>query len=1054
MKIEITALLKAMSFEQSGNIYVKHFGEDPRTVVKVDVKHRVIEYPKSLKVNRKQVLSFNQWENFVVLECVVRLLDKGYQPSHIELEKTWTLGHTSKGGRADVFVYDENGVDTLIIIECKTWGNEYKKELGNLKRDGGQLFSYKQQETSTKWLCLYASRVNNGEIDYRNTIIPVFDDPQAIAAGKSDESIDLYRDATSTDGLFQTWSETYNKRSLNVGIFEEDARPYQIGVRPLRKRDLKEFDVEANIIGQFEEILRHNNISDRENAFNKLIALFICKLADETGKNDSDDLDFQYRVGADSYERLQDRLQRLYRDGMHKFMREDVAYVPADYPDQLFRNYTGQQREEAIRDLERTFRILKFYSGNEFAFKDVRNEKLFLQNGKILVEMVELFQNYRIVYRSKDQLLGDMFEKLLNEGFKQNEGQYFTPVPISRFIWDSLPLEKIIEATDDDYPNVVDFACGSGHFLTEAVEALNESRSKVEGVDPERVVDNDWVSKHIYGVEKDYRLARVAKIALFMNGAGEAKIVYGDGLDDDPGIGLEKSNFDILVANPPYSVQSFKQHLDLRNNDLGILDYISDDGGEIELAFIERIIQLLKPGGHAAVILPTSVLSNQSTAYSRARKLLFENVSLRALVSLGRHTFSETSTRTVVLFLQKHIGSPSDSKLATDSAAAIFRAENLADWEDKKILDRYLETQDISLDLFQKFASGVELYDFWRDVQYFRNYVAEFEDRAEIKRLKRSARFTSLSETEQNQLLSEKFYDFSLAIESEKLVIFGTVYEQDCVLVSIPEPAADQKRILGYEWSKRRNHKGIKWRDESGLLYSSADRRASGTVAAAIRTGEISPSLDFVSKVRVSDLLDFSSASFSMEISPSRMNWRFPEFCSEAVSIGDYVGDGGSFAVGKGTSITAAEVERGDVPVVAGGKSPAYFHDRSNRNGPCVTVSASGANAGYVAYWDSEIFASDCCTIEARDPVLLKFAYFFLKAHSFLLFQEAYGQAQPHVYRRQILGVHIPVCSSSRQKDVVLACNDVETEYVRTRMSDDDYEQRLQDVFREYSLVE
>lgn len=149
--------------------------------------------------------------------------------------------------------------------------------------------------------------------------------------------------------------------------------------------------------------------------------MFICKLVDESIKDEDDEVEFQYKQGTDTYETLQDRLQRLHRDGMEKFMREEILYVPADYPEWLFLTYTGSKRKSAIEDLRNTIRILKFYSNNEFTFKDVHNEELFYQNGKILVEMVQLFEKYRIVYPSKHQFLGDLFEQLLNKGFKQNE---------------------------------------------------------------------------------------------------------------------------------------------------------------------------------------------------------------------------------------------------------------------------------------------------------------------------------------------------------------------------------------------------------------------------------------------------------------------------------------------------------------------------------------------------------------------------------------------------------------------------------------------------------
>ena len=66
------------------------------------------------------------------------------------------------------------------------------------------------------------------------------------------------------------------------------------------------------IMNKFEEILRHNNVSGKENAFNRLIVLFICKLVDEFTTDEDSELAFQYRPRSDSCETLQDRLQKLY----------------------------------------------------------------------------------------------------------------------------------------------------------------------------------------------------------------------------------------------------------------------------------------------------------------------------------------------------------------------------------------------------------------------------------------------------------------------------------------------------------------------------------------------------------------------------------------------------------------------------------------------------------------------------------------------------------------------------------------------------------------------
>ena len=463
-------VLTLLGFEKEGNRYSKRYGNNYE--IAADFDKKILIYPKDIK-GRDRNTAFSQPENFVVFECVCRLLDKGYRAEDIELEKEWHLGHDAKSGRADICVNDSNG-SMLMIIECKTWGKEFDNALNETKNDGAQLFSYWQQEQSCKWLVLYSANYNEGKLEYKSPAINCSDDANILLLSEKDQTIHLYRDAHTNKEKVEAWKETYAGQIHDDLIISEESVAYQIGVKPLRKKDLRDFTPDDKIINKFEEILRHNNVSDKENAFNRLVALFICKLVDEIKKSDDVEVDFQYKQGTDTYETLQDRLQRLHSDGMKDFMREKIYYVPADYPELLFSNYTGSKRKQAIEDLQKTIRILKFYSNNDFAFKDVHNEELFYQNGKIIVEMVQLFEKYRIVYPSKHQFLGDLFEQLLNQGFKQNEGQFFTPMPITRFIWDCLPVDRIVKSEKGTvYPKIIDYACGAGHFLTEAIEAIN-----------------------------------------------------------------------------------------------------------------------------------------------------------------------------------------------------------------------------------------------------------------------------------------------------------------------------------------------------------------------------------------------------------------------------------------------------------------------------------------------------------------------------------------------------------------------------------------------------
>ena len=116
-------LLLSLSFEKNGHQYSKQFA-DSEIYLKVDVDKNLLIYPEAqgLKIWERQTCNFSANENFVVFECVHRLLAKGYKPEHIELEPKWKLGHGASGGRADILVKD-NQDNPLLIIECKTPGN-------------------------------------------------------------------------------------------------------------------------------------------------------------------------------------------------------------------------------------------------------------------------------------------------------------------------------------------------------------------------------------------------------------------------------------------------------------------------------------------------------------------------------------------------------------------------------------------------------------------------------------------------------------------------------------------------------------------------------------------------------------------------------------------------------------------------------------------------------------------------------------------------------------------------------------------------------------------
>ena len=524
----IKNFIKVLGFApQNGknNVYYKSYSSHDNYIIAVDFNKQKIEYSQqnvsqetSIKLGDLTTSNFAKAENFVVLECVNRLLEKGYKPQNIELEKKYPSGGKSEV-KLDILVYDDTALPFL-MIECKTWGTEYEKECKRNIKEGRQLLSYYAQDRCAHYLCVYASKLDRDVIEYENSIIEVQEE---------------WRELSGLKEIHEQW----NKNFKDNGIFENYSSPYNIKYKALTYGSLKTLKEEdsGKIYNQIMEILRHNAISDKPNAFNKLLNLFVCKIIDED-KNDDDELQFQVLENDDD-ESLQMRLNDLYKDGMWRFLEIKVVDHSETEVSDALEGINDENKKQLLKNMFRDARLKK---SPNFAFVEVLDDKTFKLNAKIVCEIVELLQVYKFKYEQKHEFLGNFFELLLNTSMKQEAGQFFTPVPITRFIISSLPLKELVQKKIDEresepLPTVIDYACGAGHFLTEYM-------SQMQGI-----IDNEvdittaspkvrrqfqswqgftkflWAENYAYGIDLDNRLVKTTKVSAFFNGDGEANIV-------------------------------------------------------------------------------------------------------------------------------------------------------------------------------------------------------------------------------------------------------------------------------------------------------------------------------------------------------------------------------------------------------------------------------------------------------------------------------------------------------------------------------------------------
>lgn len=934
-KSNIRTLLDLLGFFQDGNVYIKRY-EDIGATLKVDVASEHIFYKESgITVGRETTSNFSEPENFVVLECVDRLLSKGYRTEHIELEPQWKLGHSSKSGYADIWIRTfgdgriigtDEDKDSLLIIECKK-ADEFQGAWNDTLEDGAQLFSYFQQEKSTNFLCLYTSDIVEGKVVPDYYLLNVQDNKKML---ENEEDALSYDKASNNKQLYRVWHETYHCDYARIGLFEETVQPYHIGKDKYTVADLKAVSNETikKKYSEFSNILRQHNVGAHENAFDKLVNLFLAKVVDET--NNPDNLHFYWKGSAyDDDFQLQDRLQRLYRDGMKKFLGEDVTYIEDAEIDKAFRRFKNDP-DATRKTIKDYFRALKFFSDNDFSFISVHNKKLFQQNAIILRKVILMLQDIRLKDSDTHQFLGDLFEGFLTKGVKQSEGQFFTPMPIVRFIVTSLPLEQLIKDSQD-IPYAIDYACGAGHFLTEYADRIKDF---VRMYRPDLSL-HDYYSR-IMGIEKEYRLSKVSKVSAFMYGHDETQIVYSDALKSHPNI--EEGKYSVLIANPPYSVSGFLETLsdqDRKKYKLFNSNINLAKNNAIETFFIERAAQLMKVGGVAGIILPVSVL-NKGGIYAKAREIILENFHIVSLVELGSGTFGKTGTNTVVMFLRRKETNTPDADHYANRVECWFNLSESGDevYQDTELMEKYCEHLGYAVDDYQEFLKGNMTETFIKSevVQTYhnsffgtsRNAMKDVCDEAKNIRARyvaktKTATFRALSADEKKEEADRTFYAFVKAIEREKMYFFmlAVQTENPVLLVKSPLPKKNEsnekiKKFLGYEWINRKGHEGIHYlnvgaassdedaeeneaddntmQEISGInaintcLFNPNDFNDTEKINYLIRQsfmdGEFDVSVkleEYVDLYRTVDLIDFSRTAFDKTIKTTPM-LAYPKF--------------------------------------------------------------------------------------------------------------------------------------------------------------------------------
>lgn len=617
----------------------------------------------------------------------------GYSPDRIEIEHVYTAGrpHTNTS-RADVIVRDANN-DAFLFFEVKN-----PDEYASMDKDQTieeQLFKVAAQERAenhkVKYLVLYTTNDGTGSI--------------------TDECIIIDNER------FPTYAEWEPNRNSTNTLPDHYGKPQKTPYIKGTPKDLeKNFSNEmlTQLQNDLHNVLWGGGGTDDNEVFSSLTNLILAKIQDEGDREDGEIYQFQSltfeKDGDELFETnevLFERINKLYR----KALRDKLNITDES---ELKKSYVIDTKKFSLSKLKYTVQKLEGLS-----FVDGKNSL----SGK--------------------DILGDFFEGIIRNGFKQTKGQFFTPINVVKFmLWalqtDKLAVKRIKE--DKVIPYMIDPSAGSGTFLIEYMkfitytmkyknrknsgkynQLLGTSREVADKVESEWFYpdhrENKWARTYIYGAEINFNLGTATKVNMILHGDGSTNIFVKDGLA--PFRKYEKSSepnalnqyvtqnlyqdkevneqFDLILTNPPFSVQ-----LDNDTKKTVIKDFIFGEKKNSENLFIERWYQLLRENGRCAAVLPESVFDTTENKYIRL--FIYKYFKIKAVVSLPQLTFEPyTSTKTSILFIQKKTKQEVEAwnsawdAASRDYSALRTRVENiLAVHDGKKNKDKLPSIKDMS----------------------------------------------------------------------------------------------------------------------------------------------------------------------------------------------------------------------------------------------------------------------------------------------------------------------------------------------------------------------
>ena len=676
--------------------------------------------------------------------------------------------------------------------------------------------------------------------------------------------------------------------------------------------------------------------------------------------------------------------------------------------------------------------------------KEVYGQLVPEEEPELLSKIIRVFKD--IPENINIDLFGEIYEYFLGK-FALAEGKgggaFYTPATVVRYMVDVLnpePGDKMF----------LDPACGSGGMFVQAARYMHNHNAN----------ENDMMKFRCYGVEKEPDTVKLAKMNLLLNNV-RGEITEANSFYSDPYDAVGK--FDYVMANPPFNVDEVvyeKVKDDTRFKTYGIpknKSKTSKKGSDkketvpnANYLWISYFATSLKENtGKAALVMANSASDAGNSEYEIRKKIIEEGI-IKQMVTLPSNMFSSVTLPATLWFFDKSkVNTDEKDEILFIDARNIFTQVDRAHrkFSDEQIknlgiitklydgdckayqdlLEEYKENVIRNIIELKEIVNKLQQYDFYFDgdgkeifdepklrscapkiididekkfkelsielVRKFKDLISRQQEELDIAKI--DLHFEQYYSTNQDKKIEE--YD-DLVEKGKKSSEDALYYVYNILWLLERFPKGKYQDVIGLcKVAKLDEEDGIKDQDYSlnsgryvGISFDSFkvthEEFINNHYELMKKFDELTLETNKIHKI----LLE--KTRFLMEEENNIEGWHI----GKVEELGKFV---------RGKNITAREMKDGDVPVISAGIEPSGYHSDYNVEGPSITVSSSGANAGFISFHLDNIWAADCSYNNKS-----KYIYYLYEILHFIqpiVTNLQRGSAQPHVYAKDINKIKI-----------------------------------------------